>query len=77
MSARARRGRRNGQWALAEVSPHPGCKAYNEDVSSWILTLGLDSMRNDEGEDGRHLVHWQWRALPASPPQHWGEEAHD
>ena len=50
--ARAQRGRRNGQWALAEVSYLPGCKAYYEDVSSWILTLGLDSMRNDECEEG-------------------------
>ena len=31
---------------------HPGCKANNEDVSSWILTLGLDSTRNDECEEG-------------------------
>ena len=52
--ARPQRGRRNGQWALAEVSSLPGCKAYFEDVSSLILTLGFGSMRNDECEEGRH-----------------------
>ena len=45
--ARARRGGLRG-------SLNPGCIAFNEDVNSWILTLGLGSVRLDEGQEGRH-----------------------
>ena len=44
---------RDGLEVFAEVSLHQGCKSCSEDGSSWIPTLGLDSMRNDEGEEGR------------------------
>ena len=37
--------------AFAEVSSHPGCKAYNEDV---------------EIEEGSNRLIWEGRALPAT-----------
>ena len=50
------RARRGGEEVFAEVSPHPGCKAYNEDANSWILTLFLDSLRIDEFEEDRNRL---------------------
>ena len=51
------------QEALAENERPPGCEACEEEANSWILMLGLDSLRSD----GNVEAHRKWRSTLGMP----------
>ena len=46
----------SGQQTLADNAPPPGCEAYDQDERSWIIMLGLDSLRNDGSDERNKLL---------------------